>query len=170
MDFEEGFAVLGLVGLGEYLGRQLALLAEQHQGLVEFVGDDRADQEAAGVHGADVAEVGFDVTLDEAVGHHAQGPWRLEQGRDVAEYHAGFGEVRHGADQGFDGEFVEDHHRCLSAEYVVYRGNQPSMLPPAMAQSSMGSRMCTSLPSAAISWFCWKRVKTRDTVSTARPR
>ncbi|VVO41228.1 hypothetical protein PS691_05759 [Pseudomonas fluorescens] len=48
--------------------------------------------------------------------------------------------------------------------------SQPSSEPPARAQSWIGSRMCTSLPSAASSSLCWKRVNTRDTVSTARPR
>ena len=48
--------------------------------------------------------------------------------------------------------------------------HQPSIEPPARAQSWIGSRMWISLPSAAINSFCWKRVNTRDTVSTARPR
>ncbi|MNP79768.1 hypothetical protein D3C76_1776870 [compost metagenome] len=78
MHFQEGFAVLGLVTLAQHVSRQLALLAEQDQRLVQLVGDDRADQEAARVHGADVAEFSLHVTLDELVGHIAQPAWRLE--------------------------------------------------------------------------------------------
>jgi hypothetical protein len=42
MDFEQGFAVFGLIAFAEHIGGQLALLAEQDQRLVQLVGDDRA--------------------------------------------------------------------------------------------------------------------------------
>ena len=109
MDFEEGFAVFGLVALGQYVRWQFALLAKQDQRFVQLVGNDRTDQEAPGIHGADVAEVFFDIALGETVGHQAQGPWRLEQGGDVAEDHARLREVDDGADQGFDVEGIEGH-------------------------------------------------------------
>jgi len=64
--------------------------------------------------------------------------------------------------------------RSIPCGLADWRGrkclDQPSREPPANAHSWIGSRMCTSLPSAASSSFCWKRVNTRDTVSTARPR
>ncbi|MNR06522.1 hypothetical protein D3C85_1225950 [compost metagenome] len=177
--FEKGFAVLGLVALAQHLAWQFALLAEQDQWLVQFIGHDRANQEAARVHGADMAELGFDIALDEAVGDHAQGAWRLQQRGDVTKGHPGLGEVRDWADQGLDTEFVENHRESPAAGWSGRRrllaGRRPccgqaSRLPPAKAQSSIGSRICTDLPSVSSNWFCWKRVNTRETVSTARPR
>ncbi|MNF15673.1 hypothetical protein D3C80_2183880 [compost metagenome] len=56
-----------------------------------------------------MAEVGFDITLDETVGHMTQATWRLEQRGDVAKDHAGLGEVQHRADQGFEVEGGDFH-------------------------------------------------------------
>ena len=109
MHFQEGFAVFGLVTLAQHVSRQLALLAEQDQRLVQLVGDDRANQKAPRVHGTNVAELSLDVALDELVGHIAQPARRLEQRGDVAEDHARFGEVHYRADQGFEVEGVAVH-------------------------------------------------------------
>ncbi len=114
MHFQKRFAVLGRITFGQYVRRQFALLAEQHQRLVQLIGQYRTDQKTTGIHGADVGEVGFDVAMGEAVHHQAQGRRRLEQRGDVAKDHARFREVDHGADQGFDVEGVEDHRGVLA--------------------------------------------------------
>ncbi|MCY1405190.1 hypothetical protein D9M71_204250 [compost metagenome] len=115
MHFQEGFAVFGRIALGQHVGWQLALLAEQHQRLVQLIGQYRTDQEATGVHRADVGEVSLDITVGEAVHHQAQGRGRLEQRGDVAKDHTRFREVDDRADEGFDVEGVEDHRRGVLA-------------------------------------------------------
>lgn len=115
MHFQERFAVLGLVTLGQHVRRQLALLAEQDERLVELVGDDRADQEATGIHCTDMGEIGFDIALGKAVGHQAQGAGRLKQRRDVTKDHTRLGEVDNGANQGFDVERIKSHRRGVQS-------------------------------------------------------
>ncbi|MNT63081.1 hypothetical protein D3C72_2008630 [compost metagenome] len=101
------------------------------------MGDDRADQEAAGVHGTDVAELGLDIALDEGVSHMTQAPRGLEQRGDVAKDHAGFGEIRYRADQGFEVEGIAVH------EAGILKNECPPVYPYPVSsalQSTTGQR------------------------------
>jgi hypothetical protein len=95
-----------------------------------------------------MSEISLDVTVGEAVHHQAQGLGRLEQRGDIAKDHARLGEIDHRADQGFDVEGVEGHSRRILAgckrrsitaaepfRSAALVGNQPSIEPPARAQS-----------------------------------
>src|SRR3989344_33787 len=104
MNFQVRFAILGAIGLRKHVGGQFALLAEQHQRLVQLICEDRADQKTAGVESADMSEVGFNVALDKTVSHHAQRFRRLEQRGDIAKDHARLRKIRNRADQGLDAE------------------------------------------------------------------
>ena len=98
MDLEHRRAVLERVSLGQFLARQLALLAHGDEPRVEEVGERPAEDEATRLDPDDQLD-GF-----AAVGrrHHvhrlAKGAGILQKGGDVLEEDPLFGEVRHVAD------------------------------------------------------------------------
>jgi len=112
VNLQKRFAIFRLIAFGQYVSGQFALFAKQDQRFVELVSQYRANQKAAGIHGADVAEVSLDVALDKAVGDFAHGAGRLVERGDVAKDDARLGEINYRADQGFEAKVVEDHIRC----------------------------------------------------------
>jgi len=98
MDFDRGIAVFEFVFLGDGGEGQLALLAHRNEAAVQLVGDDAAENEAAGVDAGDKVDLGIHVTQHEGFDEQAKGARVEEQRRDVAKLDARAGPVGNGAD------------------------------------------------------------------------
>ena len=114
MDFDRGIAVFELVFLGDGGKGQLALLAHRNEAPVQLVGDDAAENEAAGVDAGHEVDLGIHVTQHESLDEQAESAWVEEQRRDVAKLDAGAGPVGNGADalaqEGGVEQWIGGHH------------------------------------------------------------
>ena len=89
MNLNRGVAVFEFVFLADGGERQFALFAYRHEALVQLMGDDGAEDEAARIDAGDDVDAVFHVAQDKGVDEDAEGARILQQRRDVAELDAG---------------------------------------------------------------------------------
>src|SRR5579875_3701375 len=93
-------------------GGELLRLAHGDEAGVQAVSQRRAEDEAAGLDAENEIDVFADVVLGEGVDELREAVLVLEQRGDVVEQDAGFGEVRDGADELFEGLAVDGVNVC----------------------------------------------------------
>ena len=99
MDFEGVGAVLEVVVDAGDGGGELFGLADGDEAGVEAVGEGGAEDEAAGLDAEDEVDFAADVVGGEGVDELGEAGLVAEEGGDVVEEDAGFGEVGDGADE-----------------------------------------------------------------------